>query len=425
MTLSTEQILLSLAIALAAGLLMSRVAKPLGLPAVTGYLVAGILIGPYGLGLLGFGGIGFVSTENVKLFNVLSETALGFIAFTIGNEFRMSQLKKTGRTAVVVAILEALTATVCVDIAVIGIFVVWLRVLSLQAAIILGAIAAATAPAATLMVVRQYKAKGPLTDVLLPVVALDDAVGLMVFAVSFGIARAMTDGGVNLISIAVEPLLEIVLSLVLGAGMGALMMLAEKLFKSNSKRLSMAITFVLLAVGVSLMRFQIGQVSVGFSTLLVCMMLGTVFCNICDYSPELMEKTDKWTAPLFILFFVLSGAELELDVFTDGMVVCVSVVYIFVRVAGKYLGAAAGTRLMRCPPQVQRWLGVTLFPQAGVALGMSLTAATLLPGDGTLVRNIVLFGVLVYELVGPLLSKIALTRAGDIHPKPVPAPAKG
>ena len=409
--------LFCISIALGAGLLMSRVVKPLGLPSVTGYLVAGILIGPYVIGALGFEGIGFTSVENVKEYQIISDAALGFIAFAIGNEFRLSQLKQIGKTATFIGIFQALIATLLVDAALIGLHFIIPDKLPLSMAIILGAIAAATAPAATLMVVRQYKAKGKLTDLLLPIVAIDDAVGLIIFAVSFGIAKAIEHGQFNIVSIALEPVIEIVASLLLGLVMGLLFSVFERFFSSNSKRLCLSVTCVLFTVALSMVKFEIGGVHVGFSTLLVCMMLGTMFCNLCDFSAEIMDKTDKWTVPLFVLFFVMSGAELELSVFTDVVIVGIGIAYIITRSLGKYLGAYGSAKLMKCDEKTTKYLGITLLPQAGVALGMSVTAMEL--GEvGQIVRNIVLFSVLIYELVGPVLTKIALTKAGNIEPKP-------
>lgn len=409
--------LFCISIALGAGLLMSRVVKPLGLPSVTGYLVAGILIGPYAIGALGIEGMGFTSVENVKEYQIISDAALGFIAFAIGNEFRLSQLKQIGKTATFIGIFQALIATLLVDAVLIGLHFIIPDKLPLSMAIILGAIAAATAPAATLMVVRQYKAKGKLTDLLLPIVAIDDAVGLIIFAVSFGIAKAIEHGQFNIVSIAVEPIIEIVASLLLGLVMGLLFSLFERFFSSNSKRLCLSVTCVLFTVALSMVKFEIGGVHVGFSTLLVCMMLGTMFCNLCDFSAEIMDKTDKWTVPLFVLFFVMSGAELELSVFTDVVIVGIGIAYIITRSLGKYFGAYGSAKLMKCDEKTTKYLGITLLPQAGVALGMSVTAMEL--GEvGQIVRNIVLFSVLIYELVGPVLTKIALTKAGNIEPKP-------
>ena len=409
------QILLSLSVAILAGLLMTRLAKPLGLPSVTAYLVAGVLIGPFCLGRLGIEGLGFTSMTEVDRLSLVSDVALGFIAFSIGNEFRLSQLRQTGKQATVIGIVQALSATVLVDLALLLFHLLFPQLLNVEQAITLGAIATATAPAATLMVVRQYKAKGPLTDLLLPIVALDDAVGLVVFAVSFGIAKAMHVGSFDLVSILVNPIVEIVLSLGLGALMGAILTKIEKLFNSNTNRLNMTIAFVFLTVSLAKLEFQIGPVTVGFSSLLVCMMLGTMFCNLCPLSDELMGKADRWTSPLFALFFVLSGAELELDVFANLMIVLLGLLYIVARSAGKYLGAYLSARALGCSRSVYHNLGITLLPQAGVALGMCVTAREL--GEaGELICNITLFAILIYELVGPMLTKQALQRAGDIQP---------
>ena len=411
------EILLSLSICLLSGLLLSRLAKRLSLPAVTAYLVAGILVGPFVLGRLGVSGLGFTSLHNVEQFSLLKDIALGFIAFSIGNEFRLSQLKKIGKQATVIGIVQAVVTTLLVDVALICFHLAQPDKLSLPAAIVLGAVASATAPAATLMVVRQYKAKGPLTDILLPVVALDDAVGLVLFAISFGVAKALgTAGGVNIISVVVEPILEGICSLLLGAVMGFLFNFCEQFFHSRSKRMAMSVTFVLLTVGLSMMKFEILGVHIAFSSLLVCMMLGTVFCNICDFSEELMNRVDRWTAPIFILFFVISGAELDFGVFSDFAIVLVGIVYIIFRSLGKYLGAFSSAKMVKCDDNIVKYLGITLLPQAGVALGMAAKAKEL-GSDGMVVASITLFAVLVYELIGPMLTKISLLKAGDIKPE--------
>ncbi len=408
--------LLSVSIALLAGLLMTRIFRRIKLPAVTAYLIAGVLIGPYCLGAIGIEGIGFNSMENVSKLSLISQVALGFIAFSIGNEFRVEDLKKTGKQATVIGIFQALVATLFVDLALYAVHLAMPDKISLAQLITLGAIATATAPAATLMVVREYKAKGPLTSLLLPIVALDDAVGLIVFAISFGIAKTLVSGTIDMISILVNPLIEIVASLILGAIMGWLLTQIEKLFNSNTNRLNMTIAFVALTVSLSMMKFEIGPIHVGFSSLLVCMMLGTVFCNICPLSHDLMERADKWTSPLFALFFVISGAELELSVFSDVAIVGIGVVYILFRCLGKYFGSFISARATNCSPEICKYLGITLFPQAGVALGMCTTAMAL-GEQGSLIRNITLFAILIYEIFGPLMTKQALTAAGDIKPK--------
>ena len=388
--------LLSISVAIFGGLMMTRVIGRWHLPDVTAYLIAGVLIGPSLIGRLNIPGLGFSSYDLLGELSLINDVALGFIAFSIGNEFRLSQLRETGKQALVIGILQAVVTALCVDLALLVFHLLRPDVLSVPAAITLGAIAAATAPAATLMVVRQYKAKGPLTDLLLPIVALDDAVGLVLFAVSFGVARALGSGVIDLYTIVLNPLLEILGSLLLGAIAGWVLTQIERLFHSNRNRVAMTIGFVFLTVALSKLSIPAGKATLGFSPLLVCMMLGSVFCNLCPLSEDV--------------------AELELGVFAQFSSVLAGVVYILSRCFGKYFGARESSRLMRCDHTVQTYLGITLFPQAGVALGMCVTASTL-PEDGGLIRNIVLFAVLVYELFGPIMTKWALTKAGDIKPK--------
>ena len=406
------QILIQLSFSLVGGLLMSRLAKKLNLPAVTAYLVAGLLLGPYCLGALQLAPLGFSTAEAVANLDIISQGALGFIAFTIGNEFRLEQLRSMGRQAITVGVLQAVATTALVDAALILLHFINPALISVSSAITLGAIAAATAPAATLMVVRQYKADGPLTKLLLLVVAIDDAVGLVLFSASFGVAAALESGSISVLTVLVEPVVEIVLSLGLGAVAGWMLFWVEKFFHSRSKRLSISIGFVLLTVGLSMVEFEVGGVHCGFSLLLVCMMTGTIFCNICDFSEELMGRVDGWTAPLFVLFFVLSGAELNLKVLSNPVVLLIGAVYIVFRSLGKCLGAYGSCAMTGCSENITKHLGVTLLPQAGVALGMALTAQRL--AEGSVVRNVVLFSVLVYELVGPALTKRALIAAGEI-----------
>ena len=411
-----ETYLISLAACLIGGLMLSRVTKLLNLPAVTAYLVAGLLLGPFCLGALDVPGLGFNSLAQTKTLSIVTQTALGFIAFTIGNEFRLSQLKAMGSSAITIGILQAVITTVVVDIILIVLHLCFPDVLSLPSAIILGAIASATAPAATLMVVRQYKANGPLTKLLLLVVAIDDAVGLLLFSISFGIATALSHGQANILAVVVEPILEIVLSLGLGAIMGWLLDRVERFFHSRSKRMTISVAFVMLTVGLSMLKFHIGPVHCGFSLLLVCMMTGTVFCNICDTSEELMDRVDGWTMPLNILFFVISGAELNLNVVVQASTLLVGLIYILARSAGKYYGSALSCRLTHQSQALRSNLGITLLPQAGGALGMASTVAKELPNEAALC-NVVLFGVLVYELIGPALTKRSLLAAGEIQPE--------
>ncbi len=412
--------LLAIGLAMFAGLFLSRLASKFNLPDVTSYLVAGVLIGPLCLGALGIPNLGLPSFDFVEKLGLISDVSLGFIAFSIGNEFRLEELKHIGRQATIVAIFQALSATIFVDVGLLILHLFLGDTLPVSTCIVLGAIATATAPAATVMVINQYKAKGPLTNILLPIVALDDAVGLIVFAVSTGIAKALISGSINLVSVIVNPLVEIVASLVLGAALGWVFSIVEKFFNSRSKRLSLAVAFVFLCTAFSKIELTFGSgVEIGFSSLLVCMMCGTIFCNLCDFSDEIMYRTDRWTAPVYVLFFVLSGAELDLRVFGSAAVVGIGLVYILMRSAGKIVGASVSSRMVGCPKTVCKYLGITLLPQAGVALGMSATVAADFGAEGAIMRNIVLFSVLIYELVGPILTKIALTASGEISPKTI------
>ena len=394
---------------------MSRLAKAANLPAVTSYLVAGLLLGPFFLGRLGLSGLGFGTLEQVEGYGIVTQVALGFIAFVIGNEFRLSALKTMGQQAITVGIAQAVITTALVDVALVVVHFLFPDVISMASAITLGAIAAATAPAATLMVVKQYKADGPLTHLLLMVVAIDDAVGLLLFSASYGVANALEQGHMDPVSVIVEPLVEIALSLLMGAVAGYVLNLLEVYFHSRSKRMSLSVAFVLLTVGLSMIKFEMGGVQCGFSLLLVCMMTGTVFCNVCPTSEELMDRLDRWVSPINILFFVLSGAELDLTILSNPLVLLIGVVYIVSRSFGKISGAYVSCRTTKCSPSIQKYLGITLLPQAGVALGMAAQAAQL--SDGHMVRNVVLFSVLVYELVGPVLTKMSLSAAGEIRPE--------
>jgi len=432
MEITVSQTLLSVGVALFVGLMMTRVLKKLHLPDVTSYLIGGVIIGAFCLGRFNLNGyfLGFNADRSpVDAFSIVSDVALGFIAFDIGNEFRLSELKKTGKQATVIGIVQAIVATAFVDVALIAMHSIIIKVtgedmLPVPACIILGAIATATAPAATLMVVRQYKADGPLTRLLLPIVALDDAVGLVVFAVSFGIANAIESGSPDIISIAVNPFLEIICSLIFGAISGFALSYIERLFHSRSNRLTLIITFVFLTIVVAKLEFPIGNsgLEIGFSPLLTSMMFGTIFCNVCKTSEEMMERTESWTKPLFMLFFVISGASLDLSVFAQPVSILIGVVYILYRSAGKYFGAMGSAKLMKCDKSTVDYLGITLLPQAGVALGMVTSVNNDKYFAGTNIAStitfVVLFAVLVYEIVGPVMTKWALTKAGDITAKP-------
>ncbi len=388
-----DNMILCLAIAIGSGLLFNRLAKRVGLPNVTGYLVAGLLLGGSVFNVIPF--------ETTAQLNDIVNVALGFIAFSIGGEFKLSYIRRLGSRVLTVTAFEALTAVVLVDIT--------LLVCGFPPAesIALGAIAAATAPAATLMVVRQYKADGPVTRTLLPVVAMDDAVCLMAFSISVSVAKALeAEGGVNYFDMIVTPIIEILGSIVLGGAIGFVQTFCLRFFKSRANRLTLVICAVLLGTALADL--------LGLSSLLLCMMIGAMVANLYDDLDKLLDVVDHWTPPLFLLFFVLSGADLDLSVLPQ--VGLMGVLYLVFRSMGKYLGARIGSRLVGFEPNVRKYLGVALLPQAGVAIGMTTIAAVELPQYGGQIRAVILCATLIYELIGPVLTKIVLTRAGEIAP---------
>ena len=391
--------LLALAVAICAGLLFSRLAKLVHLPNVTAFLVGGLIVGPSVLNI-----IPEATTESL---GIITEAALGFIAYSIGAEFKLSYIKKIGSKPLVITACEGFGAVIVVDAVLITCSMLGVPGFDLPMCVTLGAIAAATAPAATLMVIRQYKAKGPVSEMLLPVVAMDDALGLIAFAVSMNIAQSLASGAVpTVMSMLLEPLFEIVCSLGLGIGLGFVLSFAARFFASRGNKLALAVAFVFVALALCDMW--------GLSNLLCIMMIGAVMTNMCPVANVIIEQTDRFTPPLFLLFFVISGMELNLSVLpTVGLV---GVAYVVARVIGKWLGASFGARAVKAHPNVQKYLGLTLIPQAGVAIGMAQLALTRLPSHGQQIQAIVLAGTLIYELTGPVITKLALTKAGEIKP---------
>ncbi len=434
--------LLAIAIALIFGLLSTRLMKVIGLPNVTGYLIMGLIIGPHALGLIGED----VLPSSGGGLQIVSTVALGFIGFSIGVEFKLSHIKEIGKSAITITFFQALAATLCVDLGLYALSFAWPDVMTPYEALILGAIATATAPAATLMVVRQYKAKGVVTGTLLPVVALDDAVGLIVFAISNSIALSLANsaagisGGISVLDIVVWPILEIVCSLVIGLGVGALLSVVPRFFKSRDNRTIATIVCVFLSLGICQL-FELfeekGWMPFALSDLLVCMMAGATFVNMRKEAGVMMEGTDRWTPVVLMLFFILSGAELDVMMFADNalLIVCI-IAYVVLRCAGKYFGTMAGAAVTRSDKKVRNYLGITLFPQAGVAIGMAtmcktefakeaaaatangnIAAAELLSEVGANIVTVTMCAVLIYELIGPVLTKWALSRAGEISPE--------
>ena len=400
------QTLFGISLLLAASLAAGRIAKLVNLPNVTAYLITGLLIGPYCCN--------FISESVVESFSLITTVALGFIAFSIGGEFKIENIKRIGKKVVTITFFQALTTVLFVDI---GLFVLAaFNVLHISEAIILGAIATATAPAATVMVVKQYKAKGPVSEALLPVVALDDAIGLVVFAISHSIAAAIynPETQISVKTIIIDPLLEIVISLAVGFVLGLLLAIVIKFFHSRGNKLSLMLVCVFLCVGASIAFKEFWNISL--SSLLLCMMAGATFTNLRTDSIENTALLDRWATPVLILFFALSGAELNVGIIAG--VGVVGIVYLLTRCAGKWFGAWLGATVTKSDNNIRKYLGVALFPQAGVAIGMAQIIATDFPEISQTITTVVLCATLIYELFGPVLTKIALQKAGEIEKAP-------
>lgn len=438
--------LLILAFALLIGLLSTRLMKLIKMPNVTGYLIAGILIGPCVLGLalshidMGNGQSlkDIVYDDNVMDF--ITNAALGFIAFSIGTSFRKSSLQAVGKRIVVITIFEALGGAIFV---IIGLLIakIFIQDIPIEIILTLGAIACATAPAATLMVVKQYKAKGPVVNTLLPVVAFDDAVALIAFEILFSIAKAMAKGSSpSFLSLAVYPLVSILTSILVGTALGFAVTFGCKFFKSRANRMIMCIVAIFICSGLSVLpwsSFLPSDVNLSFSGLLSAMMIGAVLINFRDDAYQTFERMDMFTPPIFMLFFIVSGASLDLTIFTSSnalIIVIIALTYLLSRILGKWVGAYSSSKITHAEKSVQKYLGFALIPQAGVAIGLATTATNTLVNEGNdlisagnielgnqlvtyggMILAIILTSTLIYELIGPIATKIALTKAGEIQ----------
>ncbi len=381
------------AILLFGGLIFAKIIHYFHLPDVTGYLIGGLILGPSVLGLL--------SADAVQSLGLVSEVALGFIAFSIGSEFKLDYFKRVGLTPIVIAVFESFLAVVAV---VAGLL---LAGQPLPFSLVLGAIAAATAPAATIMVIKQYRARGPVTETLLSVVAIDDATALIAFGIAVAAAQTLTSTApVSLAWSIAQPILEILEALGAGAVLGVLFSLMLRFFKTPANRMTLAVAFVLLTTAVA--------DALSLSALLTTMAMGAVFANLCRKSGEVMSLCDTVTPPIYMMFFVLSGAGLNLSILpTIGLV---GVIYVVLRVAGKMFGAWLGGTVMHADRKVRLWLGPALVPQAGVAIGLTVVAQRVVPQYAEVIRAVVLCGTLIYELVGPAVAKWTLQQAGEIEP---------
>lgn len=392
--MQTVTLLLSLAALLALGLIMTRICNLVHLPNVTAYLLAGLILSPYTFGI--------VNEELISSLSLLSELSLGFIAFSIGFSFKINHLKTLGKGVFIITVVQAVFTALLVDLAMLLLY--FLGVVELPVVFVFGAIATATAPAATLLVIHQYKAQGPLTDTLIPVVAIDDAIGLMVFSISIAVSQTLVSGTQFSAWVLLEPLKEIVLSLGVGAVLGFIVAGGVKIFHSRANRLTLIILCIFMGVALSKLW--------NLSNLLLCMMIGAIYCNFDTHTEPVMDSYDRWSHPLYILFFVISGAQLNVRILVS--VGIVGIVYLVARMVGKYTGAALGAQLAKSEPNVKKYLGLTLLPQAGVAIGMVQEVIADLPIYAELVTTVILSATLVYELVGPLVTKFSLTKAGEI-----------
>ena len=416
------------AILLLVALFSTRLMRIIKLPNVTGYIVTGIIMGPFVFGLL-FNNFTFDGIKEgivygyVDKISWVSSVALGFIAFSIGTSFKRATIKALGKRVIIITALEALGGSLLVIIALVVAHLIFPQYVSWQIVLTLAAIASATAPAATLMVIKQYNARGPLVDTLLPVVALDDAAALILFAILFQIASALAGGTITIYAILVKPLLEILISLGIGVALGFLISLMNSFFKSRNNRLIWCIFSIFAALGFYYLFKSPMMGGFELSSLLICMMAGAIYTNMVKESNRTLDVMDRFTSPIYMMFFVISGASLDLSIFfnKDGLlVIAIAAVYIIFRVIGKWLGAFTGASISHSEPQIKKYLGFALVPQAGVAIGLSTTAYRLFSSNpttqraGALILAIILTSTLIYELVGPLAAKFALKKAGEI-----------
>lgn len=387
------------------GLLFGKVTKYFKLPNVTGYILGGLIISP---SIMGHLGVNIVPNNIAEILTPISEIALGFIAFTIGTEFQLSYFKKVGMKPIVIAFFESFFAVVFIFV------VLLLFKVEIGFAIVLASIGAATAPAATLMVIKQYKAKGKVTETLMSVVAIDDATAMIFFGIAIAISKALGSASTNITWTIFKPIIEVVVSLGIGFVVGLIITLLLKWFTGRSNRVSVVTAFLLITVSISSI-FTYFRVPFDFSSLLSCMMAGAVLTNLSSErkTSSILELIDRFTPPIMISFFVLSGINLELSVLkTVGII---GIIYIVMRVVGKWTGAWLGGKITKASPEVQKYLGFSLIPQAGVAIGLSLVARSVLePIQAAQLMAVILSATLIYELIGPLITKISLQKAGEI-----------
>jgi Kef-type K+ transport system membrane component KefB len=404
-------LVLGLAVLLLTGLAFGKLSKKLHIPNVTGYLLGGFLIGPGFFSLFFPNYTGVVSTEYVESLKIIADIELAFIAFTVGTEFRFEYLKRLGPAPVVIAIFESLFAVIFITLGLL------LFGFPLYIALAFGAVGGATAPAATVMVIRQYKAKGPLTEMIYSVVALDDASGLIFFGLATAIIHVLIGQDVQpLWLVILLPILEILGALVSGLLFGAMLVTLTNWFTGRGNRISIVIAVLFLMIALS--RFITGTYAFELSSLLMAMFAGAYFTNRSKHVETIMPLVERITPPLIILFFVLSGADIQLEAFS-ATAVLILIIYLVFRVAGKLAGTYFGSQTVKVDPKVKKYLGFGLLPQGGIALGLSILMLDILPADigltynGQLLRVVIIAAVFVSEFFGPILLKIALLKSKE------------
>lgn len=420
-------LIFKISVVLLFGFIGGKIASKFKLPEVSGYLIFGILLGPsLGLILPNFGGI--VTSADQDSLKFIGDIALSLIAFSIGSEFNIRSIKKTGKAVNIITFLEVLFAVGFVFIALL--FIPKPADITagynpfgkenISFVLILASMSAATAPAATLMVIRQYRAHGPLTKTILPVTALDDIYGIIIFGFCISIAQVLTStsGQIPVWLMIAKPFIEVFGSIIIGALIGiCLSFVNSKFAKNRDNRQVLSIIAIMFSIGIIwLINTSLDKYGISFSPLLVNIMVGTMIANLAKKPAETFSSINDLATPIYILFFTLAGASLDLNILkTSGIVILLSVVYIIARGLGKYTGASLGAKIVDSPSQVKKYLGFALLPQGGVSLGLLVVVSTKMPGLYPWMATIIMLSIMVYETSGPIFAKFAISKAGEIN----------
>lgn len=385
-------IFLKLGLLLSFALAGARVARKFGLPNVTGYLIGGLFLGPSFLNIM--------EASDSGMINFINEFALSAIAFNVGGEFLLRDLKRLGKEIFIITVAEVVGVILLV-------FGVMFFIFNQEFAfsLIVASMSAATAPAGTLMVIQQYRAKGPLTDTILPITALDDALGIMAFGIALSVSKLVIGGADASLMMFLSPVIEIILSLALGFGIGFLFSRVSTKASSQEELLSIALFFIIINTGVANY--------LNLSPLLSGMMMGAVHINIHPNPSRLFSTVNSFTPPIHLMFFAFAGASLDLSVLSQ--IGLLGTGYVASRFFGKVLGASAGAKLAGSDPKIVKYIGLALLPQGGISIGLSMVVARELPSISTNVITLILFSVLVFEIMGPILAKYAITKAGETN----------